>query len=201
MLKNINPETGIRYGFIIANKVPELHDTILSCGDSLTWNGFQLELREAIETVFGSENKEEELSKLLEKYDIEYGSKREALKESLLEDIHESKNSEETIDSIAETLGDKCYSHWECVEENYEYSVNGEEYLLGYSGGAPHIWVCKSPVLTQVRPCCFFTVPNAGDLDSPDPDGGVECYAVPPEWFSEGNCEYEVYPAPAQEVA
>lgn len=192
---NVNPETGIRYGVISANNVPELHNTIITCGDSQSWNNFQSELRDDVQAILDTQDEEKEaaIAKFLDDRDIEYGHEREELKESLLEQISENENSEDTLDLIVENLSER--SHWECDQEEYEYETETESYYLGYLGGAPLIWVYKSPELTKVR-LCSPCIPNGGDLDSPDPNG-EECYAVPVEWFG-GGCKYETYPVPPE---
>jgi hypothetical protein len=66
-------------------------------------------------------------------------------------------------------------------EETYRLEKDGLELELSYLGGAPMVWVLKSPHTARVR-LCSPCVPNAGDLGSPD-EGGVEAYTLPPEWF------------------
>lgn len=117
--------------------------------------------------------------------------------EEIIESVSEHQGvwSEEEIEEISEqvmeALNDSGSTQFD--EEEYEYITETEQYLLSYLGGAPMIWAMKTPFLTKAR-LCSPCVPNAGDLDSPDPDG-YECYAVEPDWF-EGECPYEVYPVP-----
>lgn len=71
---------------------------------------------------------------------------------------------------------------YEGEEESYRLEKDGLELELSYLGGAPLVWVLKSPRTARVRlcsPCC----PNAGDLNSPDEDG-VEAYTLPEDWFA-----------------
>jgi hypothetical protein len=55
-------------------------------------------------------------------------------------------------------------------EETYRLEKDGLELELSYLGGAPMVWVLKSPHTARVRLC------------SPD-ESGVEAYTLPPEWF------------------
>lgn len=77
---------------------------------------------------------------------------------------------------------------WDSYEE-YEdcYSLETGEMKLGmfYLGGAPLVWVYESPHVTRAR-LCSPCVPNAGDLDSQDPEG-FECYTLPADWFDDGS--------------
>jgi len=66
-------------------------------------------------------------------------------------------------------------------EPAYELEVEDMKLQLGWLGGAPLVWVLKSPHTTRARECSPC-VPNAGDLDSLD-EGGFECYTLPEDWF------------------
>jgi len=82
-------------------------------------------------------------------------------------------------------LPDDFWDDIEIEEETYrlEDAETGMILELGYLGGAPLVWVIKSPHRASVRecsPCC----PNAGDLDSKvEPGMGVVCYDLPPDWY------------------
>jgi hypothetical protein len=61
--------------------------------------------------------------------------------------------------------------------------IDGCKVSVAELGGALNFWVEFSPYIGKYRPCSPC-IPGAGDLDSPDPDDGIECYDVPPEWRS-----------------
>lgn len=67
------------------------------------------------------------------------------------------------------------------IDEPYiEGECEGVKYGISHLGGAGLLWVYWSPHTTRARPCSPC-VPNAGDLESLDPEG-YECYDVPPDW-------------------
>lgn len=73
------------------------------------------------------------------------------------------------------------WDSYQADEEEYALEIDGMKLELSYLGGAPLVWVFKSPHTTECRecsPCC----PLAGDLDSQDP-GGFTTYTLPKEWF------------------
>ena len=77
----------------------------------------------------------------------------------------------------------------ECELECCEFVPDGtpfeyEGLTVGVSllGGAPMLWVYKSPHTTKAR-LCSPCVPNAGDLDNTDEDG-YETYTVPDDWVN-----------------
>jgi len=65
-------------------------------------------------------------------------------------------------------------------EPTIEGEMDGVKYQIGYLGGAALLWVFESPHLAKAR-LCSPCVPNAGNLESLDPDG-YECYDVPAAW-------------------
>jgi hypothetical protein len=73
------------------------------------------------------------------------------------------------------------FDSYQSEEDCYALESEGLKLELGWLGGAALVWVIESPHQTHARQCSPC-VPNAGDLDSPDPDG-VECYTLPGEWF------------------
>jgi len=69
----------------------------------------------------------------------------------------------------------------EFQEEEYELETDGMKLLLTYLGGAPLVFVIKSPHTTRTRPTSPC-VPNAGDLDNKDPHG-ILAYDLPEDWY------------------
>ena len=155
MIANINEKTGIAYGVLNANDVPDLYDDIVSCGDNLSYKAFEervvKELQDAVRKVIDTYT-----------YDAD---KRFGEREA--SDLFESLD-----------LGD----NYECGEEEYFYEYETKygkvEIRLGYLGGAPLIWVLTSPYCAMCS-VCSPCVPNAGDLNTPG--NGVLAYCVPPE--------------------
>ncbi len=86
-------------------------------------------------------------------------------------------------ENLAEQLFDDVdWDFYEAQEEEYTYTdEKGNQFLLGYLGGAPLIWCVKTSKIAQARECSPC-VPNAGDLNSQE-EGGFECYGVPEEYL------------------
>lgn len=73
-------------------------------------------------------------------------------------------------------------------EATYVLVKDDMQLMMSYLGGAPLVWVIKSPHRTSTR-LCSPCVPNAGDLDAKDKggcEGGFfECYDLPADWYME----------------
>jgi hypothetical protein len=183
---NVNSETGIRYGVIDARKVPFLDEEIRLNGESISYQNYEEELTNQIRYALTEEDGD--LKAVLDYYWMSDHAQQEII-ESVNE--HQGKWSEEEIEEISQQVMDELANSGalEFDEEEYEYETEAEKYLLSYLGGAPLIWVMKSPFLTKAR-LCSPCIPNAGNLDSPDPNG-YTCYAVEPDYF-DGECPYKV---------
>ena len=83
---------------------------------------------------------------------------------------------EKWIDPDIDCFADLFY----CSEPSGTIEHDGLIVTFDWLGGCPLIIVNESPFITFASPCSPC-VPNAGDLDSLDPDG-VECYTVPENW-------------------
>ena len=89
------------------------------------------------------------------------------------------------LDEALDEALDRFNDEYMCEESSYRLVQDGLELELTHLGGAPLVWVLKSPHTTRVRlcsPCC----PNAGDLNAPD-ENGVEAFTLPAEWFLQDN--------------
>lgn len=73
------------------------------------------------------------------------------------------------------------YMEFDDEEPVHEFkTLDGVVGSTGWLGGALHVWVYYSPNVGKFRQCSPC-VPNAADLDSPDPDG-IAGYDVPADW-------------------
>ena len=93
------------------------------------------------------------------------------------------------LDQLAKERPEMDEYELECELEHCEFEPDGapfeyEGLTVGVSllGGAPLLWVYKSPHTAKAR-LCSPCVPNAGDLDNLDEDG-YETYTVPKDWVS-----------------
>ncbi len=67
-----------------------------------------------------------------------------------------------------------------CDEPAIEGVFEGVSYGIGWLGGAQLLWIFQSPHIGKYD-LCSPCVPNAGNLDSPNPQG-FDCYDVPLDW-------------------
>ncbi len=83
-------------------------------------------------------------------------------------------------DEIGREIEDACMN-LQIEEPTITGNYDGVEYMISWLGGAPLVWVLKSPYMTY-RSLCSPCVPDGGDLDSEfDPHGNL-MYDVPPDW-------------------
>ena len=139
---NINPETGIRYGVVSGNNIPELLDHIQTNGRNLTYEA------------------------ALEEF------KAERSNNHCDDDDNDDDDDEFFFDFYSDDI------------EEYLLEDEDSKLLLSGLGGAPLIWIMKSPNIVYVQSLCSPCVPNAADLDSglTTEDEGYECYGLPDEW-------------------
>lgn len=151
MTANINPETGIRYGVIACNSLNQHVVEELWYGPGAV----DISYKEALE-------------------DLEAEIRREVEFEQ--EDGFEVDDPEDEIQSRLESRAE-----WiEIDEPTIKGTYEGVEYIIGWLGGAPLVWITKSPFVGKFDRCSPC-VPGAVSLESPNP-GGVQGYDVPPDW-------------------
>jgi hypothetical protein len=183
MIANINKETGIPYGVIHGNNVPHLLDDIYTHGDDLSYEAYRQEMLGQIKTLL-DEKDVEGLAGFIKEYTFSY---QHPDPEKEAADIIEDQDDEPATDADADSVFEQLYlnEHYECDESNYAYTdEKGNDFLLGYLGGAPLIWCIKTSKIVKARGCSPC-VPNAGDLDTLDEEGGFECYGVPDEYLGD----------------
>lgn len=163
-MPNVNTETGIRYGVV------SLHSLAEWTFDEFFYNGESATMR-AIEQ-----------DALAERKNLRFAGMCPDCRADLNgDDCPECHYS--TEDDNGE-LPDDFWDDIQIEEEEFELvTSDGLSLALSYLGGAPLVWVFKSPVTTRAR-LCSPCVPNAGDLDAKDP-AGFECYDLPSEWYGD----------------
>lgn len=149
-MTNTNPETGIRYGTIYLNHLD---------GDTADWLFTE-----------GTNVSEEEAYK-----DAEIEIRAEVAAEIESGEFDDENNDlENEVNWRMQNWSDNCQ-----IDEPYiEGESEGVKYGISWLGGAPLLWVYKSPHITK-HGLCSPCVPNAGDLES---EGDYECYDVPTGW-------------------
>lgn len=154
MTPNVNPDTGIRYGVMsLRNLDPDTVDWLWSDGHNVS--------------------EEEALEELRAEIAKDVENERDDRGDDPLSEEDMEVEIERRFEAVAQDLQ---------IEEPYiEGECEGVKYGISWLGGAPLLWVYWSPFTTHAR-LCSPCVPNAGDLDSLDPENGFECYDVPADW-------------------
>jgi hypothetical protein len=94
-------------------------------------------------------------------------------------DANNPGNSEEREDAREDAI-QEFWDGYYGEEEEYRIQTDTMILELSYLGGAPLVWVIKSPHTRMVQPCSPCC-PGAGDLDSGE--GSILAYDLPPEWY------------------
>lgn len=193
---NIDPETGMRYGVINANDAPHLFEEITLNGTNTTYQTYLKELDSQIEDFFvDKEDYLDDIKGFFSELNLD-----EDLCQRFAKAVAEIEGdlSEADTQHLRDILLEK--TDVEFDQENYEYEKDGESYGITHLSG-PLLWVFKSPV-TALVDLCSPCVPNAGNLNSPNPEG-VPCYAVPTEWFDDDDnpCPYTTQSVEEKELA
>jgi len=160
---NYNKKTGIPFGVVQGNNVPDLVDEIMTHGENESYLTFKKELAQEIRWA---------VEKVLEPYVIDASDNLQGY----------------DFDELVNHVEDRGWD-FNDEENNYSYEKDYPEgkvnYLLSWLGGAILVWVIKSPWVAYCRPCSPC-VPGAGDLDSAaDKDSGILAYALPPSELDE----------------
>jgi hypothetical protein len=189
-LPNINEETGVPYGVISAHSVPHLYDDITTHGEDDSYEEYKKEKLEEIAVCIDEEDRDDAIDSLaafIKDNSGIYGVEAKTKAHDFIDSLTPFNDRDEGFDSTAEAeelFDDLSLNEVDIDEPSYSYTTGeGEDeevYHTSFLGGAPLIWVIKSPHVTRARPCSPC-VPNAGDLDNLD-EGGIECYDVNPEY-------------------
>ena len=155
---NIHPLTGIRYGAINGNSLdPDVLCVLYDRASEVVFNAYRLD----------------EMKKFANEQDYDY-----------ITDIQ----ADDLFNSLTDAFGYQFESFIYSIDENFEhdepqaeFEYEGIKVVFSYLGGAPLVMVTESPYIA-IANLCSPCLPNAGDLDSKNPDG-EECYDVPVEWY------------------
>ena len=157
---NVNPETGIRYGVISGNSLD--HEVL---------NG----LHDEADYIVFSQYRFDAIKRFANDHEFDY------LADVSFDELDE-KLQNEYDDEYSEFVEDVT-NEYESVEPVASFEYEGVEVVFEWLGGAPLVYITKSDVTTHAN-LCSPCVPNAGNLDSKDPDG-YECYDAPTDWYKE----------------
>ena len=153
-MPNYNPDTGIPYGTIYLHHLDSdlAQELWYTHGEDISYKNALEELREAVSAQMIDEEENGECP------------------------IRSVDDFDDELDEIVERRAEFIEIDEPTIEGEYE----GVKYMISWLGGAPLLWVFRSPFTgsyAQCSPC----VPGAGDLETPD-EYGVVCYDVPPDW-------------------
>ena len=159
MTANINPDTGIAYGYISADALDP--DTV----DELMYG------RQAVDITYKAAL-EEWLSAARHDHD----------------NMHEENAGNPEFDHRAfdeDAATEEFSEDYNCDEPTIEGEIDCPgygpvQYATSWLGGALHFWIFKSPFTTDEARRASPCVPNAGILDTCD--GDVTAYDVPADW-------------------
>lgn len=178
MTANINPDTGIAYGYISANQMdPDTVQWLLyDAGTDLSYEEALSDIRFDAERA--ADEIEEECRIALEEAGGLTPDEFDSFLERDIEAAYERlgyAGREDYVDTRVERMSDGIQIDEPIIEGECE----GVKYSTSWLGGALHFFIFESPVIAKCRPCSPC-VPNAGDLGS---EGDYEAYGVPEDWL------------------
>lgn len=177
MTANINPETGIAYGYIAANSLDsEVIDTLMygSQAKDLTFEQYKKDLPKL---------------DILKGWDVEivknlrtgaYGWIDLGDKDFSLNFLTEEDAIEEALARYGDDLPQSLIDDYQPDEPEIEGEYEGVHYRTSWLGGALNFFIFSSPHITDKARMASPCVPNAGILDTLD--GSVTSYDVPADW-------------------
>jgi hypothetical protein len=180
MTANINPETGIAYGYISARS---LHDDVVQ---ELQDNGTDVYYADAVEEA--QQETARELSNKVPlgvlELPLAYWNNEKGCHETLTEDtLYEAFLEHVKANWSGSDWEQKFNDAYQPDEPIHEGEKDGVKYRTSWLGGALNVWVFESPHTARTV-ACSPCVPNAGDLDNVG-RGDYLCYDVPPDWRDE----------------
>ena len=184
MIPNIHPVTGIRYGVINANSVnPFALDDIVSQGVDEIYEALCEEIKTVVEDELANLSSYGPSYKIVDAVlarlkDVTPYSEQLA---SDLTELVKNQGPEHSHDEMIDWLENELSDSYEAQDTTYRYEEDG--YRILFFTGTNDLMVLESPHTAKVR-LCSPCAPNAGDMDSLDPDG-YETYALGPDWFEE----------------
>lgn len=178
MTANINPDTGIAYGYISAYQMDP--DTVQwlfhDAGTDLSYEEALSDIR--LDAERAADEIEEECRIALEEAGGLTPDEFDRFLERDIEAAYERLGyygREDYVDNLVERESEKIQIEEPIIEGERE----GVKYRTSWLGGALHFFIFESPVVVKCRPCSPC-VQNAGDLGS---EGDYEAYGVPEDWL------------------
>lgn len=173
---NMNLETGIRYGMLSFNSLnPDMEDEFYNLPNPSIDASFKDYLEDLAIEYFRS-------GKLTAAdFDLEPDVDLDTFKETVY--LSDLDTLQGILESIDPWVSESFYDGLESSLVGCEGIIDGVTVRITELGGALMLWIFDSPHTTKAR-LCSPCVPNAGDLDSLDPENGYETYTVPSDWLA-----------------
>lgn len=173
MTANINPDTGIAYGYISADS---LHPDIVN---DLQMDGTDVYYADALEEAQREAARDDEVQAEM----VDTGHVTKAQWERADEDERFSATLAWVKDNWEGGRREREFNdNYQPDEPVHEGTKDGVRYRTSWLGGALNVWVFESPHITHTAGRASPCVPNAGILDT---EGDVTAYDVPPDWRDE----------------
>ncbi len=155
---NVNPETGISYGYLSDSRMDYELAAQLIYGSQAVDHSYKAARAEAEAVAkVAWENLCEEVSV-------------QRQEDGLPAIVHDDFEFDE----------DAFDADYQCEEPSVSGICEGVHYHSSYLGGALHFFISFSPVITHTAGKASPCVPNCGILGS---EGDVTCYDVPADWY------------------
>lgn len=179
MTANIDPDTGVAYGYISANA---LHPDIVQ---ELQDNGTDVYYADAVAEA-KREAAREWAAKLTAAGVLDLDLYVRLDVETEESDPLDEERLEQVVQQYVESNWDgsdweqRFHDYYQPDEPIHEGVKDGVKYRTSWLGGALNVFIFESPHITEAARRASPCVPNAGILDTLD--GDVRAYDVPPEW-------------------
>lgn len=171
MIPNTNPETGIAYGVISANKLdPELFLALWDKGENLHLK--EVEERTKSQLEADADGLEDEVRIAMAEAGGFTEREYESVWDNWVEAEYNRQGYADREDFILTKL-ERGMQNIEIDEPVIEFDQDGVQGQIGWLGGAPIVWIFHSPVVGKYARCSPC-VPGAGDLSN---EGDHECWA------------------------
>lgn len=178
-MTNTDPETGIAYGVIAMQSLDNDVGQELWYGPQARDLSYEAALEELkVEVEREADDIEDEVRIGIAESDPSLVG-NERWEDRRIEDAYLRCGYDNREDFIEREIEDRQESI-QIEEPIIEGTYEGVQYRIDWLGGAPLLWVFKSPHVTLAHPCSPC-VPGAGDLDNVE-DGYIDTYDVPVEW-------------------
>ena len=196
---NVNHETGIRYGYVGANRLnPEAVDEIITTGIDLNFEeaveDFKAALTSAIDDWSANTPTDVMIETAMQALSDWCSRKTVTEIVDMVRSYDWTNGRAELVDTVWDRISDQVTDGWDSDGTTFRYERDG--LILLYNTNDNDVCVIDSPVVAR-RGLCSPCAPNGCYLETP---GEFLCYALPSDWFEEGEMPYEVAEVPSSHL-